>query len=103
MTARWMPVASLVAVTLAPGTIPRCAYVTVPWSVAVDCAHSGAARSNVRKVADTAPNVFFGIRDSSLTGRRRADFVANRESRRTARQWTQAGASGQPTLARAVP
>src|SRR6185369_14916415 len=70
MTARWTPVASLVAVTLAPGTIPPCASVTVPWSVAVDCAHDGAVtRSSITKAAERDRTVFIGIKDSSLTGR----------------------------------
>src|SRR4029079_6583545 len=69
MTARWTPVASLVAVTLAPGTIAPCASVTVPWSVAVDCAQSGTASNSVMKAAERNRNVVFGIRNSSLTGR----------------------------------
>jgi hypothetical protein len=62
--------------------------VTVPWSVAVDCAHSGAARTSIAKVAERDRNVFFGIRDSSLTGKDAAGTG-----------WT----SGAPMLARGVP
>src|SRR5258705_4570761 len=104
MTARWTPVASLVALTLAPGTIAPCASVTVHWSVAVDCAQSGATSNSIMKAAERNRNVVFGIRDSSLTGRGRG--VRRRltgKSRRTARQWTRAGASGAPMLARGMP